>query len=583
MDSASNPEPSTLLGLLILTLEVAVPLAFLVSLALLRIYLRAVKRSMAAPGAAGSTELIKVRPAHSGEPPGCPLEIAFHDSQLPALGFVVMSATWRSVAVLLTAGLASGLVMALSWLSAGGLGFDWLVTLVMTVFFAWPMVIALGLATTVSWRGLAMLVVGYALVLVGLAAPLFVGSDATIGQLLTVWLNSNATGTLLALAFLARPIRAVGPMVVVFMIAAVAGALFIAVFVGSHEQALYLAAWIGTVLKLGVVGSCVLLLLTGAVLMGIVGWLLLCWLGSLYRSRRISDQSIMIDAVWLMFSFLHSPTLGRLGATGAFTIGAFVTYKLVATAGFWLLRSGAEEDAQACKLLLLRVFSLGARSERLFEGFTKLWRHMGSVRMIAGPDLATSTVEPHEFLDFLAGRLQRRFITGPDTLEQRLDETEQRRDLDGRFRVADFFCHDDTWQMTFRRLEKESDAVLMDLRGFSPSNRGCVFEITELLEVVPLARIMLVVDRTTDEQFLTQVFNDGWAKVTEASPNRSDLAPRVRLYRFDDHSGRNVPALVAVMAAVRPAPRIYCSHCSDNNRGEYLHHVAARPASGGLA
>jgi hypothetical protein len=39
-----------------------------------------------------------------------------------------------------------------------------------------------------------------------------------------------------------------------------------------------------------------------------------------------------------------------------------------------------------------------------------------------GPDLATTTVEPHEFLGFLSGKLARRFIDGPETLDLRLSE-----------------------------------------------------------------------------------------------------------------------------------------------------------------
>jgi hypothetical protein len=90
--------------------------------------------------------------------------------------------------------------------------------------------------------------------------------------------------------------------------------------------------------------------------------------------------------------------------------------------------------------------------------------------------------------------------------------------------------------------------VLMDLRGFSPSNRGCVFEIKELLDVMLLRHIVFVVDRTTDEPFLAQVFADAWATLTNASPNWNDPAPRVRLYRCDGHVGQNIPALVAVVA-----------------------------------
>ena len=40
--------------------------------------------------------------------------------------------------------------------------------------------------------------------------------------------------------------------------------------------------------------------------------------------------------------------------------------------------------------------------------------------------------------------------------------------------------------MVLSRLVHESDAVLMDLRGFSRGNAGCVFELQELARLVPL-------------------------------------------------------------------------------------------------
>jgi hypothetical protein len=633
----------------------------------------------AAPGLIGALENM---PARSDEPPAHPLEIGPHDPPGDGIRLAVKEATWRYAAVDVCAGLSYAIVMASSWFVMASqyqgheFLFDWHVFLLMSIVFAWPMVITVavmmmsscgsppsstritaktidarprgpnqprkptawpmvitvGLAIAVSWRGFAILVVGYVLALAGVAAPKLVSTDVTTGQLLMNWLNVNGLGTLVALAFLATPIRAVGLLVLVFTIAVVGGAFAIVVFFSDHPQVLswadlgvfygaallllltsvaatgvigwLLLRWLATgvtagqqltnwlnvnppgrlraltlarpisaavvvfmivavtaailihglfeideqtpllgstIIRLGFYLDVAVLLLVGAVPTGIVGWLLLRWLGSLYLARRISDQSITIDAVWLMFSYVQSPS-------GALWIWAFVAYKLTATAGFRLVRTRAENDAQALKLLVLRVFSLGTRSERLFANFTKLWRHMGSVQLIAGPDLATSTVEPHEFLDFLAGRLQRRFITGPDTLEQRLSETEQRRDNDGRFRITDFFCHDDTWQMVFDRLKKDSDVVLMDLRGFSQSNRGCMFEIKELLDGMLLRHIVFVVDRTTDERFLSQVLADTWANATKASPNWNDPAPRVRLYRFDGHAGQNIPALVAVVA-----------------------------------
>ena len=60
--------------------------------------------------------------------------------------------------------------------------------------------------------------------------------------------------------------------------------------------------------------------------------------------------------------------------------------------------------------------------------------------------------------------------------------------------------------MVLMRLSRDSDAVLMDLRGFKLENQGCVFEINELLNVVALDRVVFVVGATTDLAFLRETF-----------------------------------------------------------------------------
>lgn len=551
MEVASSAAGPSLIGNLLFVLLVAVPLAFVVSFALLAIYQSAVKRSMrrqGAPAIKSATGRMRAIVRRRGSPPAHPLAIAWHDDVGLTADAASAAAMLRHAAVYVAAGLAFAVVMAMSYLLAGRLGFDWLVAVFLTLFYAWPIAITVCVTVTISWLGVGLVVLAYALALGIVAAAAIVGTSITPAQLLTVWWNGNAEGTLLALCFLAPPIRAVGPLVAAFMIAAVAGAIGIVLAAGASPAFLQWVATVGTVLHLGVVGTSTLLLLSGAAITGILGWLLLVWLGYLYRSRRISDQMLLIDAVWLMFTvqygigLMHLQPLWFLAA-----VCAFAAFKIVQLTGFRLVREDARSDADAPRLLLLRVFSLGARSQRLFESFARRWRYAGTMRMIAGPDLATSTVEPHEFLDFLAGRLQRRFIADRSTLETRIAETDEARDCDGRFRVADYFCHDDTWQMTLVHLARDSDAVLMDLRGFSLGNRGCIFEIEELLDVVALHRVVFLVDRTTDELFLTQVLVNGWAGIGESSPNRGDPSPRIHLYRLDDHLGRTVPRLVALL------------------------------------
>ena len=84
------------------------------------------------------------------------------------------------------------------------------------------------------------------------------------------------------------------------------------------------------------------------------------------------------------------------------------------------------------------------------------------------------------------------------------------RDPDGRFRVSDLYCHDDTWRPTLQALLDASDLVLMDLRSFSQQNAGCIFELEQILAHVPTDSIVLVCDRTTDLNLLGRTLAGAW-------------------------------------------------------------------------
>jgi hypothetical protein len=153
-------------------------------------------------------------------------------------------------------------------------------------------------------------------------------------------------------------------------------------------------------------------------------------------------------------------------------------------------------------LLLLRVFGFQQRTEKLFDSVAQRWRFRGTVKMIAGTDLAVRTIDPEDTIAFVGGRLRSRFVRNAADLRSRLEETEEARDPDGRFRVTEFFCHDDTWRPTLTALLLRSDVVLMDLRSFSENNSGCIFELRQLAEQERLAHTLFVVDSTTDVNFL---------------------------------------------------------------------------------
>jgi hypothetical protein len=193
------------------------------------------------------------------------------------------------------------------------------------------------------------------------------------------------------------------------------------------------------------------------------------------------------------------------------------------------------------------------------------------IRLIG--DLAYAALEPHEFLEFLNGRLSRAFVKDQDDLESRLSKSITIADPDGLFRVEDFFCHDDTWRMTVSRLASRADAVLMDLRGFSPTNRGCIFEIEQLIASVSLHRVVLLADTWADIPFLELILRDAWRIMSSDSPNAVAGRHRLRILQASSNHGRTLDTLLGFLCesfgqgALRVLPRAEMSQtCRGNVR-----------------
>ena len=173
----------------------------------------------------------------------------------------------------------------------------------------------------------------------------------------------------------------------------------------GNEGLLRTISDIGFRLGLNAITVSIGIILFGVLVFGLLGWRLLCLLGKLYEQKKLSDQSIMLDALWVLFAVVQSIGLAVQATPWILTgLVALVSYKLVSRIGFrWIVAVRRSSESQT--LLLLRVFALGKRSERLFDKLRKHWQYAGSISMIAGPDLVTSIVEPHEFLEFVRGRL----------------------------------------------------------------------------------------------------------------------------------------------------------------------------------
>ena len=379
-------------------------------------------------------------------------------------------------------------------------------------------------------------------------------------RLLGKWALFNLTPTLLHAALRLRRVRAVAPLVLAFMALVSAGVLGVVTtaFV-FQETSVAIIVSIADSLHIGVYAASLGYLALAALLacagFAALGWGVLAWLQRSYRRKSSSDQSLAVDALWLTFATFHAVALAVAGSAWALLpLAAFVVFKLAFRAASRLTPASRGPSDHDPALLVLRVFSLGQRSEALFAATTRCWRHVGAVSLIAGTDLAASTVAPHRFLAFVSRRLASLFVTDEAAAHDAVAAIDRHRDGDGRYRVNELFCHADTWQAVLRRLIVRTDVVLMDLRSFSPANAGCVFEIEALLDAVPAERLVFVVDRTTDRHFLALKWQEACNRLPANSPNQRRTPPAPLTYELAALTDEAIRGLLQRLCAAACAP-----------------------------
>ncbi|NND91286.1 MAG: hypothetical protein HKN42_10515 [Granulosicoccus sp.] len=539
-------------------------LSLIVSLLLLSLYRRATLRGMASTA-------IPTTGTSAGERVPSPPQDSPHRTQLPPLQFheidarqtgnrkdsrdavdsavvaFIRRAHINDALTCLAAGVAYALIMTLAWsLLASGPSSIGRSLMLMTLYL-WPGVIAICLVSTIGWKESLTVLAGYLLLLM-LTVQIVLSRNPQLSAaaLLQLWFIINLPPSVFFLFFLQNRIRAVGPLVLAFMLCGVAGAVLLVQVTGGSDAMLGLIIRATMPMGLGATSVFILMHLAGFVLLAIVGWRLLRRLGEAYRRKRFSDRSTTLASLWLMFALIQSIGFAFEGALWILSAPiAFLACRFVVKIGQRMNSSRNRPTAEPLELLLLRVFSLGRRSNRFFDSFSRLWRPVGIINMIAGPDLVTSTVEPHEFLEFAGGKLSRRFVVSEPDLQQRLHDLDRAADPDGRYRVHEFFCHDDTWRMTMQRLAAESHAIVMDLRSFSNANQGCLYELKVLLDTIDLRHIVFIVDGTTDRAFLESSLLNLWSVLDQQSPNTDLGEPTVTLFAAENHSRRALNSLIS--------------------------------------
>ena len=556
------PVPSPdLAGVLFGTLLATMALTPILSLLVLRRYRRAVTRSMhlTAPGARQpaiqsqwqppiptqsliETQWREVQSYPYPRPGGPSAPVVAVPAGRPSRasdddggGWMVVWKRLRSLCcVYVAAGVAYGLVAAIVWLQAGQMEFGARRLAIVAVLNAWPVVPTVLTVLAAGRRTIALVWGSYVL----LVLLLSVGSGIELKAIFTLIVLVVVMPAVLLLALSGRDLRAVGPFLAVPVFIAAAG--------------LWIWAWLALPLvRAGAPVTLAALAVAVAVLVvALSGLAYLWWIAHSYARKQASDQMLLVSQWWFIVAGWESMLLLSAGPAWALALWlAYVAFRLVIAIGLRLRKRTV--GSPPLRLLLLRVFGAQRRSEGLLRRLGASCRHLGPVQMIAGPDLATAALETHEFLDSLRRRLSRQFVADPQDLQQRLAQLDLHPDPDGRYRVNELFCHDDTWRPTVQALVHRSDCILLDLRGFTVDRQGATYEISQLVELVPLRRVLVLTDDSTDHNFLRTVLDTAWRSSGPESPNWTD-GGALRLLQVAPGADLDAEAVVDLLSASRP-------------------------------
>lgn len=506
-------------GILLLYVLDAVLLTVPVSLVLIWLYRRTVARAMHAAATAGEG----AAPFHAAPWP--------RERRNPSeLGNRERPMQLRLALVYAVAGASAAAFWAWLYSQAPGFEFTWFRGFVVWYVFCWPVPATLITLLAIPWRRSLWVVAAY--LATGMIAIVV---WSTVHHLVSAQTGFRGMANLQSFLFLLaleaslpaiiiliasnRRIRGVSPLAL--------AALLVFTFSSVGARELFV-----TLLDVGGLRKPLLVIglngwfLVATVPVGYFCWRLLKLLNAGYRRKSFSDVQLAVDSFWVIVAFVFSAQYaGDFGWKGIAGLAGFAVYRAVVQLGLAIWRPPREPGV---RLLVLRVFGFRGRAEKLFDSVAQRWRFLGGVAMIAGTDLAARTIDPDDTLAFLAGDLRSRFVQGPHDLESRLKLMDESRDPDGRFRITEFFCHENTWSDTLSALLGRSDAILMDLRGFSEKNSGCIFELRQLAAQQRLVDTVFVIDASSDVKLLESA-------VGPPGPETAPI-PRLRLERVESEA-----------------------------------------------
>lgn len=276
-------------------------------------------------------------------------------------------------------------------------------------------------------------------------------------------------------------------------------------------------------------------------------------LAKAHQDKFFSDWMLQFDMMWLILIIIPQGFYLLIGKDNQVILPLFVLVAIYLASRlllFLALRSRFPEERSNKQLLYLRVFARNRDAEILFKAITHQWRFIGPVLGIGGPDIATAYIEPIDFLQFLGFRSIRQFIKTKIEITQSIQDLDNKTDPDGRFRINNFYCNADTWKQTVSELFPQCSTILIDVRHFNPNNKGVLFEIEQMIQSIPLQKILFIYDETTDQKALNRYIDEFATKVPIGSPNLQPENHQLNFFHLPAQQPRYVQALIQHLFAI---------------------------------
>jgi hypothetical protein len=488
------PHPPDPLGLLLVAMSATVVVTPALSLLVLWHHRRAVGRSV---HSRARRLPVAAPPVPVGAPAGTyhrvrPAPVVRLDAAHRPAGGGPPDDLWRrarrrlhaTVTAYVVAGLACGLVDGAVWLTAGRVEIGPRNLLGLMVLFAWPLVPTVLSVLAASRSTRVQVWVGY-----GVLVPLSTIGTGITPSVTVVLIGVVVVPPALALLTLSGPaFHAVGPFLATPVLLTATG-LFL------YPSTARWAVWFGASAEVGT-----FLAVLATALIGLAGAGHLVRSARQYARKRAGDQTVTISQWWLFATAWHCVVLVPSGVRAALAVWtAHLVFRLVLAAAMRLRPRPVDPPH---RLLLLRTPGARRYGGTLLNRLGAYWSHVGTISTIATTDVAYAALEPREFLDLLRGRPARPVIENAGELRKRVVEIDQDPDPDGGYRVNQLFCHDDLWREALQELVRRSDCILVDLRGFTRAHERVAADITQLTQLAPLSRILVLVDDDTDQYFL---------------------------------------------------------------------------------